>query len=234
MGQLAGVSMPVPEESNILSLLKLVCAGPKNTNNISKQPITKPMTIKEIFELRKEGKTEEAYQAVLPMYKVHHGHYTTICMFWCAVDMAQLHINQGQRAEAVRILKSLCRLYPSLDDSTGAGRHTLMSLAIQVAKYNDYKYTTEKDIQVENTFSFIDFAMWWDLSHLTEKDWWSGQENEQKRSSRGQEIAMLIFQEAKDSKDKDKRNQALRFIKTALEQYPNDTTLQTALLELSA
>ena len=40
------------------------------------------MTVKDVFELRKLGRIEEAYQAIVPMYKVHHGHYTTICMFF--------------------------------------------------------------------------------------------------------------------------------------------------------
>ena len=46
------------------------------------------MTVKDIFELRRQGKTEEAYQLILEQYKNYHGHYTTICMFWCATDMA--------------------------------------------------------------------------------------------------------------------------------------------------
>ena len=31
------------------------------------------MTVKEVFELRKQGKIEEAYEAIRPMYAVHKG-----------------------------------------------------------------------------------------------------------------------------------------------------------------
>ena len=43
--------------------------------------------------LRKQGRTEEAYAAILPMYAVHKGHYTTIAMFWVGVDMMSFAIN---------------------------------------------------------------------------------------------------------------------------------------------
>ena len=42
------------------------------------------MTVKEVFELRKQGKIEEAYEAIRPMFAVHQGKYTTLCMFWTA------------------------------------------------------------------------------------------------------------------------------------------------------
>ena len=45
------------------------------------------MTVKEVFELRKQGKIEEAYDAIRPMYAVHKGKYTTLCMFWTASDI---------------------------------------------------------------------------------------------------------------------------------------------------
>ena len=48
------------------------------------------MTVKEVFDLRREGRVEEAYYAILPMYRVHHGKYTTLAMFWCAADMMNL------------------------------------------------------------------------------------------------------------------------------------------------
>ena len=55
----------------------------------------KDMTVKEIFELRKEGRVEEAYNAILPMYRVHHGKYTSLAMFWCAVDMMNLLLGKA-------------------------------------------------------------------------------------------------------------------------------------------
>ena len=42
------------------------------------------MEVRDVFELRKQGKIEEAYNAIRPMYAAHKGHYTTIAMFWIA------------------------------------------------------------------------------------------------------------------------------------------------------
>jgi hypothetical protein len=95
------------------------------------------MTVKEIFELRKEGRVEEAYNAILPMYKVHHGKYTSLAMFWCAVDMMNLllgkAVDQSEEslsalAEAEKIYKSLQRLAPKIYDELGSCQQTLLNL----------------------------------------------------------------------------------------------------------
>ena len=95
------------------------------------------MTVKEIFELRKEGRVEEAYNAILPMYRVHHGKYTSLAMFWCAVDMMNLLlgkvVDQSEKslsalAEAEKIYKSLQRLAPKIYDESGACQQTVVNL----------------------------------------------------------------------------------------------------------
>lgn len=95
------------------------------------------MTVKEIFELRREGKIEEAYHAILPIYKVYHGKYTTLAMFWCAVDMMNLLLtrvtggddtSQESLAEAEKIYISLQRLLPQVYDESGACQRTLTNL----------------------------------------------------------------------------------------------------------
>ena len=95
------------------------------------------MTVKEIFELRREGRVEEAYNAILPMYKVHHGKYTSLAMFWCAVDMMNLllgkAVDQSEESlsaldEAEKIYKSLQRLAPKIYDESGACQQTLLNL----------------------------------------------------------------------------------------------------------
>ena len=95
------------------------------------------MTVKEIFELRKEGRVEEAYNAILPMYKVHHGKYTSLAMFWCAVDMMNLLLgkavdqtDQSLNAlhEAEKIYLSLQRLAPKIYDELGACQQTVLNL----------------------------------------------------------------------------------------------------------
>ena len=95
------------------------------------------MTVKEIFELRREGKVEEAYNAILPMYRVHHGKYTSLAMFWCAVDMMNLllgkAVNQNEEslaalAEAEKIYLSLQRLAPKIYDESGACQQAVRNL----------------------------------------------------------------------------------------------------------
>lgn len=87
------------------------------------------ITIQEIFELRKTGKVVEAYNAVLPLYNAHHGHYTTLCMFWTAVDMCRYCSERDDMRQAVAIYRALVRLYPSLQDTDGAAAKELVALA---------------------------------------------------------------------------------------------------------
>lgn len=97
------------------------------------------MTVKDVFELRRAGKVEEAYEAILPMYHVHHGKYTTLAMFWCAVDKMNLLLtcvvgadeaSLSALAEAERILLSLERLYPKMYDDQGSGKQALDSMRV--------------------------------------------------------------------------------------------------------
>ena len=95
------------------------------------------MTVKEVFELRKESKIEEAYNAILPMYRVHHGKYTSLAMFWCAVDMMNLLLSKAvdksdaslsALAEAEKIYMSLQRLAPKIYDESGACQQAVLNL----------------------------------------------------------------------------------------------------------
>ena len=94
-------------------------------------------TVKEVFELRREGRVEEAYNAILPMYRVHHGKYTSLAMFWCAVDMMNLLLSRAvdrsecslsALAEAEKIYLSLQRLAPKIYDESGACQQTVLNL----------------------------------------------------------------------------------------------------------
>lgn len=77
------------------------------------------MTVKEIFDLRKQGRIEEAYDAIRPMYAAHKGKYTTLCMFWTARDIFNLRIQQGRFEEAENIFKALQRVLPNITDNDG-------------------------------------------------------------------------------------------------------------------
>ena len=94
------------------------------------------MEVKDIFELRKQGRTEEAYTAILPMYATHKGHYTTIAMFWVGVDMMQLRYQQRRLEEAYKIFQSLMRLYPTMEDKDLKGQSAMMRAAILVFEHH--------------------------------------------------------------------------------------------------
>ena len=74
------------------------------------------MTVKDIFALRKQGKIEEAYEAIRPIYREHKGRFTTLCMFWTASDVFKLRLEQGRVEEAEKIYKAMLRIQPSVDD----------------------------------------------------------------------------------------------------------------------
>lgn len=87
------------------------------------------MTVKQIFELRKEGRIEEAYEAIKPMYAVHKGKYTSICMFWTASDIFKLRLEQGRIDEATKIFHALKRVLPYVNDSEGIAMAFMQSAA---------------------------------------------------------------------------------------------------------
>ena len=76
------------------------------------------MTVKEVFDLRKQGKIEEAYEAIRPMYAAHKGRYTTLCMFWTAADVFKLRLEQKQYDEAAKILEALKRMLHRVEEIT--------------------------------------------------------------------------------------------------------------------
>lgn len=86
-------------------------------------------TIQDIFELRKAGKFEEAFTNCLPMYREHHGHYTTLCMFWTSIDMIRVYEERGDRYKAENLLKGCYRLYSYLQDKEGEAAKALFEVS---------------------------------------------------------------------------------------------------------
>ena len=73
------------------------------------------MTVKEIFDLRRQGRVEEAYDAIRPMYAVHKGRYTTLCMYWTAIDILKKRLDEGRLDEADKIYMALERMLPRVE-----------------------------------------------------------------------------------------------------------------------
>lgn len=116
------------------------------------------MTVKEIFELRKQGHIEEAYEAIRPMYAVHQGKYTTLAMFWTAHDILRKRLKEKRAAEAISIFEALLRVLPAIDDKDGRAHDAIMGSARLLG-------------QEAPAFSTLNFVQRFGVEHFTEADW---------------------------------------------------------------
>lgn len=165
------------------------------------------MEVRDIFKLRKEGKTEEAYAAIRPMYAIHKGHYTTICMFWVGTDMMQLRYRQRRLEEAYKIFLALLRLYPTMDDTDGHGQSALMRAALVVFDHNP-------------KFSMLDFITKWGIDKLSEDDWTFGKANGHVVPSLGMRIVGKVFKEVTGNPTVDMALKAAPILAESLKHSP--------------
>ncbi|MCR4920288.1 MAG: acetyltransferase [Bacteroidaceae bacterium] len=119
------------------------------------------MTVKEVFELRRQGRIEEAYEAIRPMYAVHQGKYTTLCMFWTASDILRKRIAEKRIAEAESIFKALLRVQPNVDDDEGKVQTVMMHHALRLSEESA-------------SFRILEFVESLPVEALTDEDWQGG------------------------------------------------------------
>ena len=77
------------------------------------------MTVNDVFDLRREGRIEEAYDAIRPLYAEDKGPSTSLAMFWTAVDILRARTGEGRIDEARKILLALERMLPNVPDNNG-------------------------------------------------------------------------------------------------------------------
>ena len=77
------------------------------------------MSINEVFELRKQGRTEEAYEAARQIYATDRRPYASAAMFWTAVDILRLRVCEGRMDEAAKIYQAMERLLGGTTDKNG-------------------------------------------------------------------------------------------------------------------
>lgn len=77
------------------------------------------MTVRDIFELRKQGRIEEAYDAIRAMYAVEKGPHHSLAMFWTATDVFKKRLSENRQDEARKIYLSMKRLLPNVPDNNG-------------------------------------------------------------------------------------------------------------------
>jgi tetratricopeptide (TPR) repeat protein len=150
------------------------------------------MTVKDVFELRKQGKIEEAYEAIRPMYAVHQGKYTTLCMFWTASDILKKRIHEKQIQEAENIFKALLRVQPNIDDKDGKAQTAMMHHALRLSEESA-------------VFRMLDFVESLPVESLTDADWQTGmsQDGKHQLPSTAQRLLTHAFHEIQVQKDGD-------------------------------
>ena len=150
------------------------------------------MTVKDVFELRKQGKIEEAYEAIRPMYAVHQGKYTTLCMFWTASDILKKRIHEKQIQEAENIFKALLRVQPNIDDKDGKAQTAMMHHALRLSEESA-------------VFRMLDFVESLPVESLTDADWQTGmsQDGKHQLPSTAQRLLTRAFHEIQVQKDGD-------------------------------
>lgn len=116
------------------------------------------MTVKEVFDLRKQGKIEEAYEAIRPMYAVHQGKYTTLCMFWTAHDILKLRLQEKRIDEAEKIFKALLRILPNIEDKDDGARKSMLHYALVLGKES-------------KSFSVLEYVGQLKVEQFTDDDW---------------------------------------------------------------
>ena len=173
------------------------------------------MTVKDIFELRKQGRIEEAYEAIRPMYAVHQGKYTTLCMFWTASDILKKRIQEKRLAEAEKIFRALLRILPHIDDRDGKAHSSIYYAAIAL----------DREIK---TFSMLNFVAGLKVEQLRDEDWKTASapavagKPGHPIPSVAQQMLTCAFHEIQDNPSADHALQAMPLLQEAVRRHPRD------------
>ena len=168
------------------------------------------MEVKDIFELRKLGRVEEAYEAVKPMYAAHQGHYTTLAMFWTASDVLKLRVAQNRADEALKIFQALCRLYPNLDDEDRRGNSAILKHALRLKRV------------LADGFSIIDFLSNWGFDTLSPADWMAVKRDDFTLPSTAQRLIDGVITELKQLPVPETALKVVPILRTALARDAQD------------
>lgn len=179
------------------------------------------MTVKEVFDLRKQGKIEEAYEAIRPMYAVHQGKYTTLCMFWTASDILKKRIEEKRIGEAEKIFEALLRVLPNIDDKDGKAHTAILHNALRLSDESQ-------------NFKMLDFVANYGVEKLTEADWESLMSTPKEGSgekphplpSTAQRMLTHCFRELQQHPDNDRAQKMLPLLQEALRRNPRNKNSQ--------
>lgn len=179
------------------------------------------MEVKDIFELRKQGRIEEAYEAIRPMYAVHKGKYTTLAMFWTASDILKKRLGEQRIDESLKIFEALLRVLPSIDDRDGKAHAAVTGAALRLAREC-------KD------FSMLGFLKQYGAENFVESDWQAVQPVAKEETGKKQyplpsnamRILTQAFHEIQHSPTAENALIVMPLLEEALHRHPRDKNVQ--------
>ena len=180
------------------------------------------MTVKEIFDLRKQGRVEEAYEAIRPMYAVHQGKFTTLCMFWTAHDILKKRLQEKRIDEAEKIFKALLRILPNIEDKDGGAGKSMLHYALVLGKES-------------KTFSVLEYVSRLDVGRLSDDDWKTITENADGVAlshpipSDVRQLLTHAFHELQENPTSENAQRMMPLLQEALRRNPRDKHCQRYL-----
>lgn len=165
------------------------------------------MTVKEVFELRKQGKVQEAWQAIQPLYAEHQGHYTTLAMFWTTSDMVSLYIKNRQIDSVRKLLLQLTKIYPQIDDKDCRAAAAITNSALKL------------DDLVEN-FNILFFLPY--FQKIINTDWKNKKVNDHYVESLPQRVVNHLFRNIEERASEDYIQKVMPFFSLALQHNPKN------------
>lgn len=162
------------------------------------------MEVRDVFAMRKEGRWEEAYRAIMQLYAVHQGPHTNLCMFWCTNDLFKLRAKQKRTEEARRLLFQLVKLYPQTKDRLGQGNRAIINAALTMDKLTE-------------GFNLLYFMPYY--NRMTEADWQPCIVNGHKVPSLGQQVVNHLLKDI-SKRDANYINEIADLFSTAFKKSP--------------
>ena len=96
------------------------------------------MAVKDVTNLRKEGKLDEAYKLAMQDYRIDSNVWTRMSLFWVLRDLVQnRYLPSNDMEEAHRCLDQMRQLLPRMMDDRGLGEIAYKKLCKQILPYAD-------------------------------------------------------------------------------------------------
>lgn len=165
------------------------------------------MTVQDIFNLRKEGKTDEAWEAIQPMFAVHKGHYTSLAYFWLASDKLKTAVAAKDASAARRLLFSMTQAYPYIEDKDGRGCQAIIFGSLHMDDLTEQ-------------FNLAYFMPY--FRKLTKDDWYAQKVDDHWVPSLGQRVVAHLFRKIEDRNNLDYVSSVVPMLRTSLLYHPKD------------